>query len=268
VAAYAVLAFTVLGDVGSDLWGAFIVGAPWVAGRLIRGRRLLIDELRATTAELEGTREQHAALAVDDERARIARELHDVVAHAVSVMVVQAGAAQRMLDLDRERSVAALEAVQDTGREALDELRRMLGVLRPGADSGTAPQPGLDDLSTLTGSVERAGVDVSVERSGTVRALPAGVELTAYRILQEALTNVLKHARATSAAVQLDYLDDALDLRVTDDGRSGAPVVPGSGQGLVGMRERVALYGGRLDAGPGDAGGFVVQARLPLVASS
>jgi signal transduction histidine kinase len=267
--AYLVLLVTALVDPGGYLWGGFIIGGAFVAGRLIYSRRLLIEELRTTTAELERSRDQQARTAVAEERSRIARELHDVVAHSVSVMVVQTAAAQRMLEVDHDRASRSLDAVQDTGRQALAELRRLLGVLRPGATSpGLVPQPGLDDLESLTVPVEHAGVLVAVERRGRVRPLPAGIELAAYRILQEALTNVLRHAHAERARVCLRYGESDLDLEVSDDGVGGPPLLSGGGHGLVGMAERAALYDGRLHAGPRADGGFTVSARLPLGTAS
>ena len=268
--AYVTLLLTALRDPGGWLWGAFIIGAAFAAGRLVRSRALLIADLRATTEELERSRDQQARTAVIEERTRIAREMHDVVAHAVSVMVVQAGAAQRMVEVDPERAAAAMEAVQVTGSTALVELRRMLGVLRlePG-QAELGPQPGLADLDTLVGTLERAGVTVSVDRRGRAGRLDPGVELTAYRILQEAVTNVVKHARASSVRIALDDDGDELDLQVRDDGvgassGGGGAGGSGGGHGLLGMAERVAAYGGRLDTGPSPAGGFVVRARLPL----
>jgi signal transduction histidine kinase len=265
---YVVLLLTALGHSGGWLWGAFLLLSAFAAGRMIRSRRLLIERLRATTSELERTRDQQTRVALAQERTRIARELHDVVAHAVSVMVVQAGAAQRMVAVgDGASADGALDSVQGQGREALVELRRLLDVLRDEADDrgAMAPQPGLDALETLTEPVRRAGLAVSVERSGRARPLAPGIELAAYRILQEALTNVLKHARAATATVCLDYGEDALALEVRDDG-SGGPggiEVPG-GHGLVGMAERAGMYGGRVESGRLDGGGFRVHAWLPL----
>jgi signal transduction histidine kinase len=267
--AYLVLLVTALADPGGYLWGAFIVGGAFVAGRLIHSRRRLIDELRTTTAELERTRDQQAQNAVAEERTRIARELHDVVAHSVSVMVVQAGAAQRMLDVDGAKAVRSLEAVQQTGRQALAELRRLLGVLRPDdPPTSLAPQPGLADLDPLTDTLRHAGVGVEVERVGDVRPLSTGVELAAFRILQEALTNVLRHAHARTARLRLDYREDALLIEVSDDGTGGEPVVVGSGHGLIGMTERATVYGGTVHAGRGPEGGYAVRARLPLTGPS
>jgi signal transduction histidine kinase len=266
--AYLVLLVTALTDPGGFLWGAFVVGGAFVAGRLMYSRRQLIDELRSTTAELERTRDQQAQHAVAEERTRIARELHDIVAHSVSVMVVQAGAAQRMLDVDGDKAARSLDAVQQTGRQALTELRRLLGVLRPGEPpTGLAPQPGLADLDRLTDPVRHAGVGVEVQRVGDVRPISTGVDLAAFRILQEALTNVLRHAHARTARVRLDYREDELLIEVSDDGTGGEPVVVGSGHGLIGMTERASVYGGAVHAGRGPDG-YVVRARLPLTGPS
>ncbi len=266
VVAYVVTALTALHGPGSWLWGLFLVGGAWLAGRLLRSRSLMIAELESARRELERTRDQQAMAAVTEERSRIARELHDVVAHSVSVMVVQAGAAERLLDQDRPRAVSALVSVQDTGRQALTELRRLLGVLRPEAtsDSSLEPQPTLASLGDLAERVRDAGVTVTVERTGDHRALEPGVELAAYRILQEALTNVLKHAHARTAAVDVHYSPAQLELRVADDGTGGDPSLAGSGHGLVGMRERAAVFGGSLEAGPRAGGGYLVRALLPL----
>ena len=255
--------------IGGLLWVVFIAAASWTAGRLIRQRRLLIDELRATTGELAVTRDRYAELAVETERARISRELHDVVAHSVSVMVVQAGAAERMIDIDPARAQSALGSIQATGRQALQELRLILGVLRSvDGDAETTPQPGLGDLDHLAEAIRRAGVSLDIDRTGDVRPLPAGVELAAYRIIQEALTNVVKHASASAASVRLDYGPDWLALTVTDDGAGGASLVPGAGQGLIGMTERAELYDGRLISGPAPDGGFSVTTRLRIEATT
>jgi signal transduction histidine kinase len=266
VVAYVSLMVTALVDPGGYLWGGFILGAGWVAGRLIRSRQLLIDRLNATAAELERSRDAQAQLAVGAERARLARELHDVVAHSVSVMVVQAGAAERMVAVDPQRAQAALESVRATGRQALDELRVLLGVLRPGASAGAAvqPAPRLADLDALMEPLRAQGLEVQASTDGQVRELSPGLELTAYRIVQESLTNILRHAHARRAWVALEYAADALDIRVADDGRGGAPLVGGTGRGLAGMTARAQLYGGTVASGDGPEGGFVVTAHLPL----
>jgi signal transduction histidine kinase len=228
-------------------------------------------QLRSRVATLEQqalrlAREQtdRTALAVRQEQARIARELHDIVAHNISVIVALAGAARRVADAEFEHARKALGSIEVTGREAMTELRRLLGVLRTDREGAErAPQPGLDRLPFLVAQVEQAGLPVLLIVKGTPRPLPAGIELSAYRIVQEALTNTLKHAGMTRAVVTLGYRDGYLELRISDDGRSsGAGLVPG--QGLVGMQQRAALLGGELAAGPGPEGGFQVRAKLPV----
>ncbi|HEV7187042.1 MAG TPA: histidine kinase [Blastococcus sp.] len=202
--------------------------------------------------------------AIAAERARIARELHDVVAHCVSVMVIQAGAAEDLLDRDPEAARQPLRAVQDTGQEAVAELGHMLGLLRGAAAPDTlVPQPGVAQLPELVAQVRSAGVCVGFEVTGAPRDLPPGVDVALYRLTQEALTNVLKHARGARAAVVLRYAEAEVQLRVQDDGR-GTDTGPGPGHGLIGMRERVVLYGGTLTAGRRDGGGFAVDAVIPL----
>ena len=266
-ASYAVLLLTALRDPGGWLWGLVIVGAVWVGGRMMYQRRVLIDRLRSTAAELELSRELVAEAAVAQERSRLARELHDVIAHSVSVMVVQSGAAERMVTLDPARAERALASVQATGREALVELRHLLGVLRTDDESNEdvlTPQPDLDDVDRLAAQLQQTGLDLSLSRTGGVRRLGPGVELAAYRILQEALTNVLKHGHAHRAEVEIEYGDACLVLSVRDDGTGGPPIVDGSGNGLRGMTERAELYGGTLQAGPRPEGGYVVRAELPI----
>jgi signal transduction histidine kinase len=201
-------------------------------------------------------------LAVEQEQARIARELHDIVAHNVSVIVAQASAARRVFDAEPERARQILAAIETTARQALVEMRRLLGVLHPDPGAERAPQPGLDQLPGLLAQIGRAGLPVELVVQGQWRPLPAGVELNAYRIIQEALTNALKHARAGRARVVLAYHPAGLELQITDDGR-GAPAGLVAGQGLVGMRQRATLLGGRLVAGPHPQGGFQVTATLP-----
>jgi signal transduction histidine kinase len=209
-------------------------------------------------------RQEEARRAVAEERARLARELHDVVAHAVSMVVVQAEAGAAAGG-PPERVVEAFDAIADTGRSALAELRRLLGVLRsPDEAAPRLPQPGVGELGPLVESVRRAGLPVDLRVEGEQRPLPAGVDLSAYRIVQEALTNSVKHAGAARAAVLVRYGEQDLQLEVLDDGRGPRPGTAAAGHGLDGMRERAALLGGDLSAGPGAAGGFSVRARLPL----
>ncbi|WP_217923704.1 sensor histidine kinase [Miltoncostaea oceani] len=247
------------------------LGVAWLIGHLYRVNARRTAELRERAERLERERETEARAAVAEERARIAREMHDVVAHSLSVMVVQAEAAEAMLDTDPERARRPLGAVQDTGRGALTELRRMLGVLREMADEdpALAPQPGLAELDALVGQVRAAGLPVEVSVAGDPRPLPPGIDLSAYRIVQEGLTNALKHAGPARAHVALEYGPRELRLEVSDDGRGHDPSDDGLGHGLLGMRERVACYGGDLQAGPrDDAAGFALRARLPLDAGA
>jgi signal transduction histidine kinase len=226
----------------------------------------LAGALGVLTRTLQRQREDEAQRAVAEERARLARELHDVVAHAVSMVVVQAEAGAAGGPPGRVEE--AFDAIADTGRTALSELRRLLGVLRsPGEDSPRQPQPGVAQLEPLVESVRRAGLPVEVRVEGTGRPLPPGVDLSAYRIVQEALTNSVKHAGAAQASVLLRYGERELELEVVDDGR-GPRSSASAGHGLAGMRERTALLGGQLDVGPGPGGGFAVRARLPLEPSS
>lgn len=265
--AYAATIVSALGHSPGNLgWGLILLGGAWLAGRAIRGRRQMIEALRRTAEELAESRETNARAAVADERSRIARELHDVVAHAVSVIVIQAGAAERMLAQDPVRAQQALASVQESGRQALAELRRLLGVLRPGAPppADLSPQPGLSDLDRLVAGLSEAGLMVSVHQHGDPRSLSPGVDLAAYRIVQEALTNVLKHADTDRAKVAVRYGHDALELEIVDNGRARTGQRATTGHGLVGMRERAAVYGGRLQASPHPDGGYTVRAWLPI----
>ncbi len=243
-----------------------LAAIAWLVGFAFGERNRRTAELTARAERAERERETEARAAAAEERARIAREMHDVVAHSLSVMVVQAEAAEAMLDADPERARGPLGAVQETGRSALTELRRMLGVLREMTDEGAAlaPQPGLSGLDELARQVRDAGLPVSVRVEGEPRPLPAGIDLSAYRIVQEGLTNALKHAGPATAEVVVRYGDRDLELVVRDDGRGHDPAANGGGHGLLGMRERVALYGGELAAGPRPEGGFALTARLPL----
>jgi signal transduction histidine kinase len=249
-------------------------GVTYLATALVVGT--FADRLREVQAE--ATRHQRRAeelahqqieaqLAAIAERARIAREFHDVIAHSVSVMTVQAAAARRILDGDRDRAAEALEAIERTGREALTEMRRLLGVLRRDGEGGAefvAP-PGMGDLEALVSQMEAAGLEVNLRLEGTPTELPAGVDVSAYRITQEALTNVLKHVGSTSTDLLVRYTNREVELVVSSELGSRNPATPeGSGQGLIGMRERVAMLGGELSTGPSDNGRFRVHARLPI----
>src|SRR5215216_5109488 len=227
----------------------------------------LAAQLQERALRLERERADEARRAVTSERARIARELHDVVAHHVSMMVVQAEAGPVAVEHDPARAAGAFEAIAATGRQALAEMRRLLGMLRGEEEDAPslAPQPGLAEVPSLVEQVGRAGLQVELVVEGAEAPLPAGVDLSAYRIVQEALTNAVKHGGAGRARVLVRYGPDDLRLRVVDEGRAGRAAAPGGrvGQGLVGMRERVNLFGGELQAGPGPDGGFTVDARIP-----
>ena len=226
-------------------------------------RRVLGDrERRVQLAERE--RDVVAREAVVEERARIARELHDAIAHNVSMMVVQAGAERRVLEPDSAPTREVLETIETIGRGALTEMRRLVGMLRSDAADPLTPQPGLDDLGLLVAQVRDAGLPVDLNVEGERRDLPVGIELSAYRIVQEALTNALKHAGNARATVNVRYGGESLELEIVDDGAGGPARAAGGGHGLVGMRERVALYGGRLDAGQSPGGGFAVRVLLPI----
>jgi signal transduction histidine kinase len=239
-------------------WSPWIIA--WLAGALVRSRRLYVQGLVRE-------REEKAATAVAEERNRIARELHDVIGHSVSVMTVQASAVRRLMREDQDKERHALETVESTGREALSEMRRMIGVLR-GSDGAPdlTPPPTLAQLDRLVATVRAAGLDLVVETVGEPVPLPPGLDLTAYRLVQEALTNTLKHAAATHAWICLRYGEGALAVSVRDDG-SGPDGGAEPGTGLMGMRERVAVYGGHLFVGPGPDGGYELRAELPLEVS-
>lgn len=226
-------------------------------------RRVLGDrERRLELAERE--RDVAAREAVVAERARIARELHDAIAHNVSMMVVQAGAERRVLDDEQSSTREVLETVEDIGRGALTEMRRLVGMLRSDESYPLTPQPGLGDLPQLVTQVREAGLPVELSVEGDPRDLPVGLELSAFRIVQEALTNALKHAGDARATVRVRYRPDSLELEIVDDGAGAEAEADGGGHGLVGMRERVALYGGRFEANRRAAGGFTVRALLPI----
>ncbi len=259
--ALAVIAIEIGGDT-DWLFGLVIFGAVWLAGYAVRSHRLLAEELARKNAELERERERGERLAMAEERARIAREVHDVLAHTVSVMVVQAEAAEELLDRDVGRTRQRLVAIETTGREALGEIRQLLGMLRDdGAEFERLPQPGLGQVEVLVGQFRDAGLTVTLTCEGEQDPLPPGLDLCAYRIVQEALTNTLKHAGPTAVTVTIRHGDNALDVDVEDDG-PGAEGAEG-GHGLLGIRERVGMYGGALSFGNRDKGGFGVHARLP-----
>jgi signal transduction histidine kinase len=250
---------------------ALVIAAAWLLGHFVGVRRAYTARLEQT-AELERARAEQARQAVAEERLRLARELHDVVAHSISVIAVQSGVGAHVAKTQPEEAAKALAAIEATSRAALTELRRLLGVLRqedePQGD--LAPVPGLADLDGLLAEVAKAGLAVRLQVEGRPAQLPAGVDLSAYRIVQEALTNVVKHAGPARAQVTIRYRDHEVMVEVTDDGRgAAAPTGDGRarvGHGLIGMRERVAVFGGDLEVGPRPGGGFRVAARLPLAA--
>jgi len=243
---------------------ALVGSLTWLAGVVLRRRSLLADEAAERAAALERDH-RDTEEAVAEERARIARELHDVVAHSVSVMTVQAGAARMLLSTDPQRAVAPLLAVEEAGRQALAELRRLLGILRTeDSRTGLVPQPDIDDLPDLIETFRAAGLLVELVEHGDVRPVAPGPGLAAYRIVQEALTNTLKHAGAEHVVLTVEYGADQLRIEVRDDGRRPHRAAGHGGHGLAGMRERAAVYGGALEAGPEDGGGYAVRASLPI----
>jgi signal transduction histidine kinase len=254
----------VAGSAGMEL----ICLVALLIGRALGRREQDIGVLRDRAAQLERERELEAERAVLEERARIARELHDVIAHAVSVIVVQASAERRLLGPEQDSTLDTLDTIERAGREALTELRGLLGVLRAPADADRlTPQPGLEALHTLLEEVRSAGQTVSVNVEGEPVALPAGVDLAAYRIVQEALTNARRHAAGSHAAVTLRWRRGELGIEVVDDGPGPAQAGDPPGHGLIGLRERAALYGGGVETGAaGPEGGFRLRARLPIEA--
>ena len=250
-----------VGDALSVLiWWAAAIGI----GRGLRERQALVELLRERSARLERDRERDMADAALEERARIARELHDVIAHAVSLMVVQASAERRLLGADQRRTADTLETIEHSGREALGELRRLLGVLRAHGRERLAPQPGLDALPELLDEGRRGGHAVRLEVVGDPVRLPTGLDLTAYRIVQEGLTNARKHAPSAAVEVTVRWRPGELAIEVADDGPGARSNANGAGHGLIGMRERAALYGGCIHTESAAGGGFRVLARLPI----
>jgi signal transduction histidine kinase len=259
---------TILYQISVVLLNVFLFAAAWWIGEVFRIRNQREVELQERTRQLEKERDENARRAVMDERVRIARELHDVVAHHVSVMGIQAGAARRILKQQPDKANDVLSQIEASSRQAVAELQRLLGFLREDNQvDDIAPQPGLKQLDYLVDQMRLTGLTVSVKKEGMEILLPPGVDLSAYRIIQEALTNTLKHAGPVNADVTIRYLSDALELEIKDNG----PKVPqtetdreNKGRGLIGMRERVALHGGEFLAGGMAEGGFSVKAKLPL----
>lgn len=241
-----------------------VVGGAWAVGRLVRARTHESHAHQRRADELAAASEERARLAAEGERRRIARELHDIVAHSLSLMVVQAGGAEQIVRTDPDRAAAALGTIQATGRQALIEMKRLLGLLRePEGEQELRPQPHLDHLAVLVEQVRAAGVPVELRVEGPRRPLGEGVESSVFRVAQEALTNVMKHASGAQVDIRLHYGDDELRLEITNDGPD-MPHMDGAGRGLVGMRERTELLDGELEAGPRTEGGFRVHARFPL----
>jgi len=261
-----------LGDPTTLLTLAFVLGVVWLLGDSSRRRQAAVAAAEERAVQLELAREELAGRAVAAERLRIARELHDVVAHSMSVIAVQSGTGRLVIDDQPDEARRALEAIEVTSRAALHEMRQLLEVLRQEGEAagGLAPVPGLADIDPLVAQVVESGVAVEVRVEGARSGVPAGVDLSAYRIVQEALTNVMKHAGPAKATVVVRYGDGEVAVEVTDDGRGVAPAVArsgGTGLGTIGMRERAAVHGGDLEAGPRAGGGYRVAARLPFGAA-
>jgi signal transduction histidine kinase len=267
-AAIPLAAFETGESVGPEDVGFFAVffGGPWLAGRVMRRRREREQALEGRAAALAIERDSRAARAVEEERTRIARELHDVVAHAIGVIVLQARGGRRMLAADPGETRAALDAIEHAGEQALAEMRRLLALLRTDEEApAVEPRPSLQRIDDVVSRVRAAGFAVELHVEGRPVELPPGIDISAYRIVQEGLTNALKHAGPARATVTLRYSPDAVEVEVLDDGTGGsAPNGSGAGHGLLGMRERVAVYGGVLDAGARPEGGYALRARLPL----
>ena len=279
--------------IGSLIANIVIFGTAWLIGDSVRNRRILMEELKFRAETAERQREDDARQAVLDERARIAREMHDIVAHGMSVMIVQAGAARRVMEKHPDQAAEAMANIEQTGRDAMVEMRRLLGVLRDGgveadlaadraadrASTGApgsstpirreaaplAPQPGLQAVPALVEQWTTAGLEVGYQVVGELPELPTSLDVSVYRLIQEALTNTSKHAGPAHATVTVRAATGSLDITIEDDGYGAAAVPgPGTGHGLIGMKERVSLFGGSVTAGPGKSGGYVVHATVPL----
>ena len=255
-------------QLADEIGNAALFVVVWGLARAVRNRQNRAEELEDRATRLEREQEAQRKAAVEEERARIARELHDIVAHSVSIMVLQAGGARQLLGEGNERVRQSLLAVEEAGRQALGEMHRLLGILRsedPGIPS--AAQASLRQLDELAEQMRAAGLPVEVVVEGLPQPVAQSIDLSAYRIIQEALTNTLKHGGPTQARVVVSYKDSVLDLEITDTGRGRAKRVRRGGHGLVGMRERASLFGGSLQAGPRPGGGWVVRAQLPLASA-
>jgi signal transduction histidine kinase len=255
---------TLFTDSSDWFFGLVVLGGPWLVGRAIRASASQTARLSVRMTDLERRREGEVAAALADERARIARDLHDVIAHSVTVMLVHAGAAQQVMLQDPSRADASLTIVQDSGRQALTEMSTLVGMLhQEGSGDGLSPQPGVDQLDALVAQCSGTGVETTLEVVGDPRHLPPGIQVSLYRIVQESLTNTRKHSSARRACVRLTYLTDRVDVEISDDGSATGDGLGGQ-RGIIGMRERVAIYGGSLDAGPAPASGYRVHASIPI----
>jgi len=244
-------------------WMVFTIA--WCVGYGLRLMERRAQESMQRAIDIEVASAERTMAAIVDERTRIARELHDVVAHSMSMMVVQAGAAEQVVDDDPTYTRKALETIRATGTDALAEMRRVVAMLRDDDETGErAPQPGMDGLPTLVEEARTGGLDAALVVEGQSRTLPVGLDLAVYRIIQEALTNVRRHASASTVSVALRYGPDSLELEVRDDGAGTDPSAEVAGHGLIGMRERAALYGGRLETATEVGAGFTVRATLPV----
>lgn len=272
VAVFTFLGYLTVESVGfEDVGFTFLSTAiPLALGREVYQRRQTLEQLEERAERAERARAEEAARAVAEERARIARELHDVVAHQMTVMTLQAEGARRIAKDSDARVLDALDTIRNAGHEALSEMRRMVGLLRTGPDDvDLEPQPGVDRLEELVGQMKEAGLTVELSREGTPRQLAPGIDVNVYRIVQESLTNVLRHGGpGATATVTLRYAPTSIEVDVADDGRGAASSLngDGGGHGIVGMRERVALLDGQLRAGPRPGGGFEVHAMIPVSA--
>jgi signal transduction histidine kinase len=266
VAGFQLLAYgpTLPGSLNQAFGEWVFYAIAWTLGKTLQWREQRGNRLEARAVELEAQREREVEAAVADERARIARELHDIVGHSVSLMVLQAGAARQALDAHPEKARAPLLSIETAGRDAMSELRRLVAMLRrPGQDEELAPQPSIRHLDQLVSQISNAGIAVHVDSDGGLEVLPPGVDLSAYRIVQESLTNVVKHSGAKQAELRVRCASGAVEITVEDDGLGVSGDPPTSGHGLIGIQERVKLYGGRFEAGARDGGGFRVFASLP-----
>ena len=245
--------------------GLVLIVGPWIAGRTLRARAIALGEAISREARFEQEKAHEAEAATARERTRLARELHDIVSHSISVIAIQTQAVRRRLGPDHAREAADLAAVEGAARDAMAEMRRLFGVLREdGEQAALAPQPGLAELDRLLARVRDTGVRVELDTAGEPVELSPGLDLAAYRIVQEAVTNALRHSGARTLSVRLGYQPGALEVTVEDDGRGLNGTPNAAGHGLRGIRERAELYGGTLDVGPGDRGGARVHARLPV----